>query len=98
MQSRKQLKSGQSKSAVVDHAVQNNHFINWNDAKVLAIAGNPPGESTWNRKRAPNTKNIDEGPRFKSKVINLTHNIQGLTVSMRHPQISITFNEKGCDI
>ena len=33
-QSRKQSESQQSKSAVANHAVQNNH-VNWDDAKVL---------------------------------------------------------------
>ena len=34
-QSKKQSESEQSKSAVADHAVQNNHVINWDDAKAL---------------------------------------------------------------
>ena len=36
-QARKQSVGEQSKSAIADHALQNNHVINWDDAKVLQM-------------------------------------------------------------
>ena len=33
--SRKRSQSELSKSAIVDHAVQNNHVINWDNAKII---------------------------------------------------------------
>ena len=69
-QSRKQSESEQSKSAVADHAVQNNHVINWQEAKVLCKECNARSrhirEAIWIRKRAPNTMNRDEGAHFLS--------------------------------
>ena len=57
-----------SKSAVADHAVHNNHVINWDDAKVLCKECNARArhihKSIWIRNRAPNTMNRDEGPTF----------------------------------
>ena len=69
-QSRKQSESEQSKSAVADHAVLNNHVINWQEAKVLCKEYNARSrhirEAIWIRKRAPNTMNRDEGAHFLS--------------------------------
>ena len=71
-QSRKQSLSEQSRSAVADHAVQNNHVINWQDAKVLCKECNTRSrhirEAIWIRKRAPHTMNRDEGAHFLSHV------------------------------
>ena len=71
-QARKESQSEQSKSAVADHAVQNNHVINWQDAKVLCKECNMRSrhirESIWIRKRAPNTMNRDEGAHFLSHI------------------------------
>ena len=70
--SRKQSLSEQSRSAVADHAVQNNHIINWQDAKVLCKECNTRSrhirEAIWIRKRAPHTMNRDEGAHFLSHV------------------------------
>ena len=63
---RKQSESEQSKSAIADHAVQLNHVINWQDAKILDKECDRDvrhiKESIWIRKRAPSTMNKDEGP------------------------------------
>ena len=71
-QTRKQSESEQSRSAVADHAVQNNHIINWQDAKVLCKECNVRSrrirEAIWIRKRAPNTMNRDEGAHFLSHI------------------------------
>ena len=71
-QARKESQSEQSKSAVADHAVQNNHVINWQDAKVLYKECNARSrhicESIWIRKSAPNTMTRDEGAHFLSHV------------------------------
>ena len=73
-QARKESQSEQSKSAVADHAVQNNHVINWQDAKVLCKECNVRSrhirESIWIRTRAPNTMNRDEGAHFLSHIYN----------------------------
>ena len=53
-QARKQLVGEQSKSAIADHALQNNHVINWDDAKVLQMESEASArykrESIWIRK------------------------------------------------
>ena len=71
-QARKESQSEQSKSAVADHAVQNNHVINWQDAKVLCKECNVRSRHIhkfiWIRKRAPNSMNRDEGAHFLSHV------------------------------
>ena len=71
-QARKQSLSEQSRSAVADHAVQNNHVINWQDAKVLCKECNTRSrhirEAIWIRRRAPHTMNRDEGAHFLSHV------------------------------
>ena len=64
-QTGKQSGSEPSKSAIADHAVQHNHMINWQDAKILAkeCVSNVSyiKEAIWIRRRAPNTMNRDEG-------------------------------------
>ena len=71
-QSRKQSESEQSKSAIADHAVQHNHVINWQDAKILekeCVADvRHIKEAIWIRRRAPNTMNRDEGAHYLSHV------------------------------
>ena len=71
-QTRKQSESEQSKSAIADHAVQHNHVINWQDAKILAkecVADvRHIKEAIWIRRRAPNTMNRDEGAHYLSHV------------------------------
>ena len=63
---RKQSESEQSKSAIADHAVQRNHVINWQDAKILDKECDRDvrhiKEAIWIRRRAPSTMNRDEGP------------------------------------
>ena len=67
-----QSESEQSRSAVADHAVQNNHVINWQDAKVLCKECNHRSrlirEAIWIRKRAPHTMNRDEGAHYLSHI------------------------------
>ena len=69
---RKQSESEQSKSAIADHAVQRNHVINWQDAKVLDKECDRDvrhiKEAIWIRRRAPSTMNRDEGAHFLSHV------------------------------
>jgi hypothetical protein len=65
---KKQSSNEQSKSAIADHATQQNHVINWDDAKVLTtecdLYARHVKEAIWIRRRAPNTMNRDEGPIF----------------------------------
>ena len=67
-QTRKRSESEQSKSAIADHAVQHNHVINWQDAKILAKECVSDvrhiKEAIWIRRRAPNTMNRDEGAHY----------------------------------
>ena len=71
-QTRKQSESEQSKSAIADHAVQHNHVINWQDAKILekeCVADvRHIKEAIWIRRCAPNTMNRDEGAHYLSHV------------------------------
>ena len=71
-QSRKQSLGEQSKSAIADHAVQFNHVINWEDAKVLQMESNSDArfirESLWIRKRNTKTMNRDEGAHYLSHI------------------------------
>ena len=64
--------SKQFKSAIADHAVQLNHVISWQDAKILDKECDRDvrhiKESIWIRKRAPNTMNRDEGAHYLSHV------------------------------
>ena len=59
-----------SKSAIADHALQNNHVINWDDAKVLQMESDASAryirESIWIRKRGTNVMNRDQGAYFLS--------------------------------
>ena len=71
-QMRKQSESEQSKSAIADHAVQQNHVISWDNTKVLQkecdVGARRIKEAIWIRKKAPNTMNRDEGAHFLSHV------------------------------
>ena len=71
-QSRKQSESEQSRSAVADHAVQNNHVINWQDVKVLCKECNHRShlirEAIWIRGRAPSTVGGDGGAHYLSHI------------------------------
>ena len=66
--SRKQSQSELSKSAIADHAVQNNHVIDWDNAKILGKECNTImrriRESMWIRRRGPQAMNRDEGAHF----------------------------------
>ena len=72
LQARKQSFGEQSKLAIPDHALQNNHIINWDDAKVLQMESDSSAryirESIWIRKRGTNVMNRDEGAYFLSHV------------------------------
>ncbi|XP_072039314.1 uncharacterized protein [Amphiura filiformis] len=65
-QTRKESVTEQSKSAIADHAIQQNHVINWDDTKVLQKECDASTrfirESIWIRKRGPAVMNRDEGP------------------------------------
>ena len=68
-QARKQSIGEQSKSAIADHALQNNYVIDWDDEKVLQMDSSVRyiGESighVWIRKRGTKVKNHDKGPNF----------------------------------
>ena len=71
-QNRKQSESEQSKSTIADHAVQHNHVINWQYAKILAKECVSDvryiKEAIWITRRAPNTMNRDEGAHYLSHV------------------------------
>ena len=71
-QTRKQTESEQSKSAIADHAVQHNHVINWQDAKILAKECVSDvrhiKEAIWLRRCTPNTMNRDKGAHYLSHV------------------------------
>ena len=53
-------------SAIADHAVQQNHVINWDNAKILTKESNAASrhirESIEIRKKGNKTMNRDEGP------------------------------------
>ena len=70
--SRKQSQSELFKSAIADHAVQYNHVINWDSAKILGKECNTSirriCESMWIRRRGPQAMNRDEGAHFLSHV------------------------------
>ena len=70
--SRKQSQSEPSKSAIADHAVQYNHVIDWDNAKILSKECNTSirriNESMWIRRRGPQAMNRDEGSHFLSHV------------------------------
>ena len=71
-QAKKQSVGEQSKSAIADHALQINHVINWDDAKVLQMESDASAryirESIWIWKRGTNIMNRDEGAYFLSHV------------------------------
>ena len=71
-QTRKQSESKQSKSAITDHAVQHNHVIKRQDAKILAkeCVSNVHHikEAIWIRRCAPNPMNRDKGAHYLSHV------------------------------
>ncbi|XP_072041401.1 uncharacterized protein [Amphiura filiformis] len=71
-QTRKQSETEQSKSAIADHAVQKNHVIDWNNAKILGKECNANirriNESIWIRRRGPNVMNRDDGAHHLSHV------------------------------
>ena len=61
----KQSETEYSKSAIADHAVQNNYVIDWTNASVLCKETKPQSrhirEAIWIRRRAPDVMNRDEG-------------------------------------
>ena len=65
-QARKESLTEQSKSAIADHAVQQNHDINWKEARILTKETNAASrhirESIEIRKKGNKTMNRDEGP------------------------------------
>ena len=67
-QARKQSVGEQSKLAIADHALQNNHVINWDDVNVLQMESDASAryirEYIWIRKRGTNVMNRDEGAYF----------------------------------
>ncbi len=74
---RKQRKTSESilrKSVISDHVSQNNHNIDWNNAKILANEDQRTfrhiREAIHNRKRGDNTMNRDEGQHFLPVVYN----------------------------
>ena len=71
-QARKQSLGEQSKSAIADHALQYNHVIDWDGAKVLQMECDSGAryirESLWIRKRGTKVMNPDEGAYFLSHV------------------------------
>ena len=71
-QARKQSLGEQSKSAIADHALQYNHVIDWDGAKVLQMECDSGAryirESLWIRKRGTKVMNRDEGAYFLSHV------------------------------
>ena len=71
-QARKQSVGEQSKSGIADYALQNNHIINWDDAKVLQMESDSSAryirETIWIRKRGTKVMNRDEGAYFLSHV------------------------------
>ena len=71
-QTRKESVTEQSKSAIADHAIQQNHMINWDDTKVLQKECDASTrfirESIWIRKRGPAVMNRDEGAYHLSHV------------------------------
>ena len=74
-QARKQSESEQSKSAIADHTVQDNHIINWQDAKILAkecvLDVRHIKEAIWIRRHARCTKHDEQrrtGPLSKSRI------------------------------
>ncbi|XP_072039787.1 uncharacterized protein [Amphiura filiformis] len=71
-QTRKESVTEQSKSAIADHAIQQNHVINWDDTKVLQKECDASTrfirESIWIRKRGPAVMNRDDGAYHLSHV------------------------------
>ena len=72
-QAKKQSVGEQSKSAIADRALQINHVINWDDAKVLQMESDVSAryirESIWIRKKkGTNVINRDERTYFLSHV------------------------------
>ena len=71
-QARKQSLGEQSKSAIADQALQYNHVIDWDGAKVLQMECDSGAqyirESLWIRKRGTKVMNRDEGAYFLSHV------------------------------
>ena len=69
---RKQSQSEQSKSAIPDHAVLNNHVIDWENAKILEKECNASirkiRESMWIRRIGPQAMNRDKGAHFFSHI------------------------------
>ena len=69
-QARKQSITELSKSAIADHAVQENHVIKWEDSRILTkesnVAARRIRESIEIRKKGRNTMNRDEGAHLLS--------------------------------